>query len=293
MASDEVYKFPFHKSIIRAHLQVIPRLIKSHPITVNITITAKLQNQDSSQYVFAGRDEIDVTAGSNGWVELNVTEGINKLWPLIANSTSENVNIEFVIKLQVDCIKTKKVPANFVEPTSIKLTQTKRRQRHTALQALLLVFVSDEENKEIMRQEKEQNNNMADSQEESRVRTSRSVGSSTPVCQREDFLVQFSDLQLHYILAPVFYNAYRCSGSCSHEVLSANDHLGTNHAKLMASAKLVNEIPDNNIVFQKKPRDPCCSPTKYDSLPLLISRGMDSLEVVPYPAMIVSECGCR
>lgn len=293
--SDQAKTFPIHKSIIRAHLQVIRRLLKPHPIRINITIMAKLLNQDRSQFVFAGQDQINVTAKSNGWVELNVTEGLNTLWPLmISNNTSENYNIEFLIKLEVDCISIKKVPAAFIEPTSIKLSQMKRRERHVPLQALLLVFLTDKDTKEIMKQEHQQNT-YAQTQEELGIRTSRSAGSNSQqrVCHREDFMIQFSDLQLNYILVPVMYNAFRCSGSCSHEDLSDNPNLGTNHAKLMASAKFVDEIPESSVVFQRKPRDPYCSPTRYSSLTLLINTDVDVLEVLPYPSMTVTECGCR
>lgn len=281
---EDLKKLPLRKSVIRAHLQVIPRLLKSYPVTVNITTTARLLSHDISQFVVAGRDRISVTADSNGWIELNVTEGLKTLLPLaLSTNTSDDLNIEFLVTQQVDCTKTKKVPAAFVEPTSIKLSQEKRRERHLPLQALLLIYATDED---IVKDQ----HVIAQSEEEENQKQKRSASRA---CHRESYQIRFSELQLNYILAPAMYNAYRCVGGCTHQQLSANSRLATNHALLMASAKFVSDLPNSNIAFPRRPRDPLCSPTRYESLPILISIANDMVDIEHYPSMKVTECGCR
>ena len=59
-------------------------------------------------------------------------------------------------------------------------------------------------------------------------------------CHLEDYVVNFHNIDLTYVLAPFEYNARRCVGSCSHSVLRYQGHLATNHAKIMASAVALN-----------------------------------------------------
>ncbi len=76
---------------------------------------------------------LQVTADSAGWLELNITKGVKAMWPLSHNET----HVEISVVLSTDCIR--KSPVVLEDPSSISLSQTKRRQRLYALQPLFLV----------------------------------------------------------------------------------------------------------------------------------------------------------
>lgn len=147
-AEDQQHTLLLQKGVLRAYLRVIPRLLaKQNNIPIDITVTAKLRNDADSSEVFAGEHQLVATLDSSGWVELNVTEGLLALWP----PRAENSEIEFTILLRVNCKLSKKVPASFMDLTSISPSQAKRRQRHTSLQPMLLVFIDDEETRKLIR----------------------------------------------------------------------------------------------------------------------------------------------
>jgi len=281
------------KSTLRTYLQIISRLIgRGKAVPVEITVHAGMHN--SSQRAFAGRHQINATSESNGWIELNVTEGIQSLWP----PSIENHEVVITLTLSVDCKKTKKVPASFVDPAAIPLTKAKRRQRHLVLQPMLLVYLSDKQVKDMVKREEQQPQSLAEEEEislseelqEAQPEEKRSTANS--YCSTEDYMVNFHHLRLYHVLVPYEYNAKRCVGVCSHLLLTRRGHLGTNHAKIMASAFAVSQV-DRSVVFRHQPRNPSCVPTRYSSMTLIVSRGQGNIEYEVYPAMVVEECGCR
>ena len=277
------------RGVLRAYLEVIPRLLaKQNTIPVDITVTAKLHNDADSSEVLAGRHHLVVTANSSGWVELNVIEGLVALWP----HSAEDSEIEFTITLRVDCKLSKKVPASFMDLTAIPLNQAKRRERHMKLQPMLLIFIDDEELKQLIRSEEVAVH--LDGQtvtiDENIKENSRDKRSTDGSCDREDFMVNFNDLRLFYIIAPHSYNARKCSGLCTHNLLKRHTDLGTNHAKIMASAHLIH---NQQALFPHPPQQPCCVPIRYSSLSLFIRNPNGSIQVKVYPSMTVEECGCR
>ena len=291
--SQQARQVPVQRGTLRAYLQTIPRLVRGgKTVPMRVTINATLLNSNSSQSVFAGQHHINVTSASNGWVDLNITRGIQELWP----PRAEEHVVELTLTLSVGCKHHKKVPATFVNPAEIPLKNAKRRERHRFLQPMLLVHLSDTQVKEMVKNggqqalpggEDEIVLSEGDTQSE---RKKRSAGND--FCAIEDFTVNFHDLQLYYVLVPHSYNAKRCAGSCSHTMLTRRGQAGTNHAKIMASAKAVSQAYPS-VTFRHPPRDPCCIPTKYKSLSLLVTRGEGIIELEVYPAMIVEECGCR
>ena len=255
---------PVQRGTLRAYLQTIPRLVRGgQTVPMRVTINASLLNSNSSQSVFAGEHHINVTSASNGWVDLNITQGIQELWP----PRKEEHVVEFTLTLSVGCKHYKKVPATFVNPAEIPLKNAKRRERHRVLQPMLLVHLSDMQVKEMVKSGEQQ----------------------TLPGGEEEIVLSEGDTQSERRKR---YNAKRCTGSCSHTMLARRGQAGTNHAKIMASAKAVSQVYPS-VVFRHPPRDPCCVPTKYKSLSLIVTRGEGIIELEVYPAMIVEECGCR
>ena len=190
--SPQARHLPVLRGTLRTYLQIIPRLIgRRQAVPVEITIHAGIHN--SNQSVFAGRHQINVTLESNGWIDLNVTEGIQKLWP----PSVENHEIQITLTLRVDCKKNKKVPAAFVDPSAIPLTKAKRRQRHLALQPMLLVYISDKQVKDMIENEGQRSQIP---EEEEEIDLSEQLGetqseekrSTTRYCSTEDYTVTFA-----------------------------------------------------------------------------------------------------
>ena len=285
--SEQSKALPVEKAILRVHLKVIPRLLnQNRPTSVNLSVHMNILGRDESLRVPTGEHQLSVTSQSAEWMELNITQGVRSLWPPKLN---ESV-IEVTILFTVNCQTSKKVPAIFEDPTIVPIHQKKRRQRLSALQPLFLVYLSDEHIKEIVRNET-QPNSVEEEDKSDIAGLQRNKRSTNHQCSMENFYVNFNDLQLHYVLAPSAYNAKQCRGSCSHSTVSINSHLANNHAKIMASAKKLSEIR-SDIQFLNAPKGPCCVPTKYSSLTLVIPKGQ-SIEYVVYPHMIVEECRCR
>lgn len=265
---------------------------QNNPTQVSINVYMTTSESDSSMGVHAAELELSLTPQSGGWVELNLTKGVKSMWPPNTNETE----VKITVLTSSNCQK--KAPVYFEDPTSISLSQTKRRQRLYALQPLFLVYISDEVLKELVKNESmthtDDYNDGDDITVESDSATAGRRKRQAPTeeeCQVEDFRVTFSDLNLDYIIAPSSYNAKQCKGSCSHQILNEHKQLGNNHAKIMASASLLEHIQPGS--FIKKPKAPSCVPTKYGSL-TVISPGQDmSLKYVVYSHMIVEECQCR
>lgn len=277
------------KAILRAYLQVIPRLVPSgETIPMDISIIADLHTHNSNESILAGEQQVDVTQDSNGWIELNVTEALQALWPPRTNESE----LVFTITLQVNCDSRRKVPALLVDPAEIPLQKAKRRARYLNLQPMLLVYLDDEVVKQVVSTEDlqlaEEEADIAEQECDSNGMAKRSTDGS---CDIEDFEVNFHNVRLYHILFPYSYNAKKCSGSCSHTFLKRNRNLGNNHANILASAYLISQV-DSKTVFTHQPKEPCCVPTRYSALSLLVPTE-NGIDYVLYPAMKVEQCGCR
>ncbi len=283
-------RLPVQKSILRAYLKPIRRLMKTESTTIDINIEVQLLGE-KTKYA-AGSEQVQVTM-TTSWLELEVTEGVRQLWP----PTSSNYDLEFTVNLSVDCKTVKKVPAIFIDPTGIELSNARRRQRYESFQPLFLMFFNDAYVKEIVYNEtttaeEEQSDNEI-LQADSGSVGNRAKRSSTS-CEPVDYMVSFEQLYLDYVLLPSLYNARQCIGSCSHNTLTGNHQLGTNHANIMAGAyevfQLQGGLHDVNGNVQSA-KQPCCVPTRYRSESLIVHVEA-SLDLRVYPAMSVSECGC-
>ena len=274
------------KAILRTYMDTIQRYFKKQdtiPVQFTATFTVPELGTNSSLTIFGGEEVVSVTADSSRWVELNLTSGLAELQSL---SPKISTNVELTVSISVDCEDNKRVPVTLVDPATVPLNQRPRRLRLSKLQPMLLVFLSDEDLKTEIKQEAEPpplGDNL-DIQERAR----RESGG----CHLEDFAVNFHNIDLTYVLAPFQYNARKCVGSCSHTILRYQGHLATNHAKIMASAIALKTF-DPDTQFRTQPAEPCCVPTKYESISLLILDNLDRLSYAVYPTMRVAGCGCR
>ena len=280
-------KVSIQKGILRTYIDVIQRYFKRKDL-INVRFTSVFAVGDlesnSTLTLFGGEEEVQVTRESSGWMELNLTSGLTELQWL---SGKISHTVELTVSVTVDCVTNRKVPVTLADPATVPLTQGPRRLRLSKLQPVFLVFLSDEDLKSEIKQEADPpavGDNL-DIQEEREKRESRG-------CHIEDFTVNFHNIDLTYVLVPFEYNAHKCVGSCTHSVLRYQGHLATNHAKIMASAVAIKKF-DPDTPFHTQPSDPCCVPTKYESLSLLILDDLNGLAYAVYPTMIVAGCGCR
>lgn len=288
---------PVEKAILRAYLEVIPRHLNSNhnPMPVNANIYMKLQASNENLGVHAGELLLLVTPQSAGWVELNITKGVRTLWPPKTNDSP----VEITVVFRTNCQVSRKVPVVLKDPTSISLKKMKRRQRLQALQPLFLIYLQDEilrekiNNETILSDEEsdDPNRDVATMENETATAEGRRKRQASSACHLEDFEIVFHDLNLNYVLVPARYNARQCSGSCSHHTFSSNRYLANNHGKIMASAKLLSQLKPS--MFGDAPKGPCCVPTKFSALSLLVPAEDMSLRFVTYMHMVAKGCHCR
>uniref|UniRef100_A0A0A9VRZ3 Protein 60A n=1 Tax=Lygus hesperus TaxID=30085 RepID=A0A0A9VRZ3_LYGHE len=102
-------------------------------------------------------------------------------------------------------------------------------------------------------------------------------------CQIQSLFVNFKDLEWQdWIIAPVGYSAYYCSGECNFPL---NAHMNaTNHAIVQTLVNLINPL--------KVPR-PCCAPTKLTPISVLYFVDESNVILKKYKNMVVKSCGCH
>lgn len=289
--------FDVQSAVLKAYIQIIPRHVgEGEHISVSLSVAMNPGNANDTNLTsgpFAGEQEISVTHGSDQWIDLNVTESIKAVWPLIRSTTE----VQVIIKAEVNCVSQKKVPFNFVNPAEIPLDQDKRRERHLDLQPYLVVFADNSITKQQLMQAPPDvvgvgSYDILDIIEERMKRSG-----SPDHCSISNYSVNLHDLGLTYVLAPSRINIYKCSGACSHTVLRRNSHLGTNHAKIMASIDAHLQQPNSeNSAFAglPAPSPPCCVPIEYEVVYLFLqSPDSTSSEVRGYSNFKATKCGCR
>lgn len=271
------------KGMLRTYLDVIPRYFRrQNSIPVTITTSLSVLRENTTMTFFGGQEDQRITIDSSGWTELNITEGLREIQELSELSDI----IEVSVTITVNCTRYRKVPLSLVDPSSIPLSQGPRRLRLSKMQPMLLVYLSDEKLKEEIKKEDTEPLQSGEDLEVEGIEKRASTG-----CHLEDFVINFHNIDLDYVLAPYEYNARHCTGSCTHSVLRYHGNIATNHAKIMASAYALRNRNPHTPVYQLK--EPCCVPIQYDPMPLLTLYDYDELNYAVYPAMSVSACGCR
>ena len=286
---------------LRAYIQIINRHIAAGAsVDVNLTVlmvprlnatqlNITANSTDWSEAVFAGQQVLTVSHGSDGWVELNVTEGAREIWPLIPTHTE----VQVIIKAEVNCAGQKKVPLNFVNPAEIPLEQENRRARHLDLQPFLVVFSNNRETQAVLNQEHiavgEQDNGTFINLGDALYPEKRSANSDE--CSIERYVVDLHELGLTYILAPTALNISKCAGNCNNR--NTINRLGTNHAKIMMAIynAEVNAVPP---VEEVSATPPCCVPTDYRVVYFLMTP-LDGTAagIKSHNHLVATRCGCR
>ena len=283
---------PLSTATFRVYLQGITRLMpkNNEEVSIQVEITAQRTNiaRNSTDSVVVATEVITVTPDfEDGWREWNITDNLLLCW----NKTEHFNLLELTAKFsRLNCTRgNKKIPIRIVDPATIPLDQTTRRQRHWPLQPFVLLFLDDEEQRqEIMA------SMASDTPEDSPViaiddeRVSKRALPS-PTCVLKNFTVNFADLEMHHIIAPFQYMAKQCSGDCSKSSIRYN--AATNHAKILASAHF--KYTYENANFHSTPEVPCCVSTRLMPIGLILLTYDSNIMEITYPNMIASECGCR
>ena len=275
--------------------------MSDEPVNVTLTVTMIPYNEngtsntsDLGDGVIARQKVVSVSRGSDGWIELNVTKGVEGILPQmqIKNCT----DIQVIVKAEVDCNNQKKVPFFLINPAEIPLDQVIRRERQMYNQPFLVVFGDNKETKETLRKQKGEEVIGPGVDDRSKLvyggPWKRSVSNhSTSSCQKSDFILDENGL-LNYtldrlgriiLLYPRSNNFFKCSGTCNdghlffHAMIT---ELFYNQQPLESSGELV------TATF-------CCVPTEYASVILLFRIGSDKFAILAYRDLVVKECGCR
>ena len=236
---------------------------------------------------------MSVSRGSDGWIELNVTKGVEGILPQMKIKNYTDIHV--IIKAKVDCNNQKKVPFYLINPAEIPLDQVIRRERQMDNQPFLVVFGDNEETKEALRKEKVEEVIGPGVDDRSELVNDgpwkRSVPNhSTSSCQKSDFILDLRELRLSLdftVLFPRSLNIFKCSGTCN------DDHLifgrGTNHARIMTIFYNQQTLESSG---EPVTTTFCCAPTKYGSVDLLLMFSLDNIAIVPFIHSVVKECGC-
>jgi hypothetical protein len=284
-------------SILRAYIQPISSHIKKNE-TVNVTLTIKMvprngnETTNISDSILAGQQVISVSHDSDGWAELNVTEGATEIWPLRKNYTE----VQVIIIAEVDCIEQKKVPIKLVNPAEIPLDKPLRREHYLPIQPFLVINTDNKITQTLLQQEEAMNKQRTDDNSSSDyiidelypATSTHSKRHTSNSCSRSNFTVNLIALGVPHIVWPLEINIFKCSGICNLATLSK---LGTNHAKIMAHVHNQQQLSPQPSVTATYP---CCVPTKYNTVYLLIqAEDHTATGVKSFNELIASECGCR
>ncbi len=294
MESCEEKILPVESARLRVYLQAIPRLLNGKTAEIDISTTVgpiRRNGSTANSSTVAGRGQITVSRSSDEWTELNITEGIRALWP----PSKDQPHVEVTVTMRVNCQSQKKVPASLVDPASIELSRTKRRERHERLQPMLLIITDD---KDVKQRIKEDRTDLVPEMDvlnnENRTLLSNRADRkrSTPgACAIENFVVTFMAIGLPHFRFPISYNARKCAGSCQHTTLKREPSLGNNHAKIMASAHIASILSDHTL-FSEIPPTPCCVPTRYSPISIIMQT-REGWKSQVFASMRVEECKCR
>lgn len=276
---------------LRAYLNVDRRYIHNTgnekiPITLTMTLYKTDTLQESSD---AGSiheigsstvvQEVTFDGPSDQWIEMNLIEAGRELWPKIKNSTYVKITVQTSMECN-DSLDSS--PFRFVNPAEIPLENTKERERSIATsQPFLLVMAGDDTRTNHTTSHKDNN---------------RSKRTTENECQKQDYMITFSEIQLNNVFLPLSLNIGKCTGLCSEDILRENSDLGTNHARTMSSIKAIQEYQPSHgdIVAPSGPANaPCCVPKSFEPRTSLYIEGDDgTLSMHYFNDLMIQSCGC-
>ena len=119
-----------------------------------------------------------------------------------------------------------------------------------------------------------------------RKRRSTNCSPNSNECCRDSLYIDFESIGWSdWIIHPKGYNAYFCRGSCNG--VASITKTQSDHATVF------NRFMHSSRANKKRlEMIPCCTPTKYSSLPLVYLDSNNTGTMVTLPNMIVESCGC-
>ena len=285
------------KSVLRAYLQPIERLLSTHEkvdIEVNISARALSNDSDCGGVNFVSSQIISVSKDTNDdWAEWDITNGIKSCWDSIENIT----HIELIINFhRVNCMPgKKKIPLEIADPAIVPLDEIVRRSRYWPLQPFVLIYIDDEEERNLVRsslQTAEPDEFVIDEFDntENAIVQKRDT---MPPCRLKPLSIYFADIGMYHILVPNDYNANQCSasGDCSKRSIGNNEV--NNHSILLATARKWYVDSKANTTTGAVPEDPRCVSVTHGVLLLFVLNRDLTVVGRYYPNMIATRCGCR
>ncbi|CAI4232278.1 unnamed protein product [Auanema sp. JU1783] len=100
-------------------------------------------------------------------------------------------------------------------------------------------------------------------------------GNNNGSCCREDLMINFKDMGWEFVVAPVQFNAYKCTGGCSD--YNFDEHTRHAHGVLTQRA-------DKNLL--------CCHPSEYSPLRLVYVNNDNTITVSNLQNLVVTRCVC-
>ncbi len=290
-------------------MQVISRLIDDNEIIpVNVSVSLQLLHRNitanysdippSTSSKFQLVETVNVTSASDGWIELDITPSMLSVW---SPTHKQLPIIEVTLRMEVDCLIHKKVPFQFINPAEVELYKTFRREKYTKQQTLLLVYIEDEVIKQKLKdEEKLKKEEIKDAIDGLDISKTTETGENrrrkqASTCERQNFVVNFTQLFLDNIAWPAVLDIGQCSGDCSNYGISGHN-LATNHARIISTAKYLHDIDGflstNSSMLYQRHKNACCTPIRYSSTYLILSYA-GSYKSELFPNMKVTECSCR
>lgn len=260
------------RALLRPYLQVaVPEALGAR-LAVNVTVSAKLSEDET---FLATETTLTIGYNSSGWIELDITEGLKRLW-----SSSTSSRAELTVTLVV-------INGTVATLASVSVAEGE-------LQPLLIIYLSDN----VLRQKLIENSASAESNQLEDSRSKRSSVTYPEACRIYNYTIQFPDIGLSNILVPYSYNARKCVGLCSSPYFKGVNDVN-NYAVMINSAKAAYNALSPTVTaalsdeYVPPPTAPCCVPTGYSSLNTLMQNLDGSVKIEILTDIQVTACGCR
>lgn len=223
-----------------------------------------------------GQKELEILSSTNttseyqGWLELNVTEGLTK-W--LANN-KENKGLYIGAHAEDK-------PEREVKLDDIGLVNAKGDDE---FQPFMVGFFKGSEIVAAPKHSRTKRN-APRRRKKSDMRNpllEKRQAENTRNCQIQTLYIHFKDLKWQdWIVAPDGYGAFYCSGECNFPL---NAHMNaTNHAIVQTLVHLLQpDVPK-----------PCCAPTTLSAISVLYYLEEDNVNLKKYKNMVVKSCGCH
>ncbi|XP_055909837.1 protein 60A-like [Eupeodes corollae] len=274
----DVSQVPSHNYLMMAELRIYKKTNQGRMAAGNagkeftIAVYAIVQADDESELEILS--SLNTTTDYQGWLELNVTEGLAKwlanpqdnkgiyIGVHEANRADREVRLDDIgLVHQRGADEFQPFLIGFFRgPEVIKTTPRHTRRKRNVGQ-------SRRSRKSEMHPLLEQHHS----------------GESMKSCQMQTLYIDFKDLEWHdWIIAPEGYGAYYCSGECNFPLTA---HMNaTNHAIVQTLVHLLEP---------KKVPKPCCAPSMLGALRVLYHINDANVNLKKYKNMIVKSCGCH